>query len=178
MRAKNLAIVTTDLIESYGNTAKNVINAYQLGGERVAVALEQRWDSALQASRAQLSAEVAKNASAAQKAFGGYYTKGLQLTSGSAHGVVDQLVKLAETGVQSVAANASLFEEKTGLAKYKALDTLAQATVPAVLVVADLAAKIEAQSALLAAKAAGTTAKAASVKRTSAFRKARTAKAA
>ena len=35
MSAKNLSTVACDLIESYGNTAKNVIDAYRAGGERV-----------------------------------------------------------------------------------------------------------------------------------------------
>ncbi|UUZ71392.1 hypothetical protein LP415_20465 [Polaromonas sp. P1(28)-8] len=43
MSAKNLSIVASNLIESYGNTAKNVIDAYRAGGERVVSLLEQRW---------------------------------------------------------------------------------------------------------------------------------------
>ena len=39
MSAKNLSTVANDLIESYGNTAKNVINAYRTGGERMVEAL-------------------------------------------------------------------------------------------------------------------------------------------
>ena len=65
MTAKNLSTVATDLIGCYGNTAKNVIDAYHAGGERVVTALEQRWNSALQQSRSQLTSEVAKNATAA-----------------------------------------------------------------------------------------------------------------
>ena len=47
MSAKNLSTVAADLIESYGNTAKNVIDAYRAGGERVVSLLEQRWNQAL-----------------------------------------------------------------------------------------------------------------------------------
>ena len=42
MSTKALSSVTTDLITSYGNTAKNVINAYRAGGQRVANFVEQR----------------------------------------------------------------------------------------------------------------------------------------
>ena len=58
MSTKALSSVTTDLITSYGNTAKNVINAYRAGGERVADFFEQRWERALEQSRSQLVPEV------------------------------------------------------------------------------------------------------------------------
>jgi len=51
MTAKNLSTVTTDLIECYGNTAKNVIDAYRAGGERVVTVLEKRWNTAFKESR-------------------------------------------------------------------------------------------------------------------------------
>ena len=81
MTAKNLSTVTTDLIGCYGNTAKNVIDAYRAGGERVVTVLEQRWNAAFNQSRSQLSKDAAKNASAAQLAFSVYYTKGLTQTT-------------------------------------------------------------------------------------------------
>ena len=96
-------------------TAKNVIHAYRAGGERVATLLEKGWDRALKESRSQLAEGVARNASSAQQVLNGYYTKGLTLTSDGAEQVVDQMVKLAGTGVQRVAANAHRFEEKTGV---------------------------------------------------------------
>lgn len=69
MSAKNLSTVVADLIESYGNTAKN--------------------------------------ATAAQLAFSAYYTKGLSLTTQGAQQVVNQLVKVAEAGVERAAAKAA-----------------------------------------------------------------------
>ena len=166
MTAKNLSTVATDTIECYGNTAKNVIDAYRAGGERVVTVLEKRWNSALKQSRSQLTSEVAKNASAAQLAFSVYYTKGLTQTTKGAEMVVRQLVKLAEAGVERAAANASLFEEKTGMS---ALNTLAQATKPGAVVLSEFAAKIEEKSAKLARKIAGDDITTATVKRTSAF---------
>ena len=175
MSAKNLSTVASDLIESYGNTAKNVIDAYRAGGERVVNLLEKRWNKALRQSRTDLTLETTKNASAAQLAFSVYYTKGLLLTSHGAQQVVNQLVKVAEAGVERVAANASLFEEKTGVTT---LNTLAKATAPGALVLSKLAAHIEQKSAQLASKIAADDVATASVKRTSAFSQKRTAKAA
>ena len=51
-----------------------------------------------------------------------------------------------------MAANASLFEEKTGL---NTLNTIAEATRPGAVVLSQLAAKIEEKSAALASKIAG-----------------------
>lgn len=152
MSAKKLSTVATDVIESYGNTAKNVIHAYRAGGERVGNLLERGWDRALKESRSQLANGVAKNANAAQQALTSYYTKGLTVTSDGAEQVVDQVVKLAGAGVERVAANAHRFEEKTGVT---ALNTLAQATLPGAVALSTLATKIEATSATFASKIAG-----------------------
>lgn len=173
MSAKNLSTVASDLIASYGNTANHLINAYRASGERVVSLLEQRWNQALKQSRSELTAETVKNASAAQLAFSVYYTKGLNLTTSGAQQVVGQLRKLAETGVERVAANASMFEEKTGVS---ALDTLAKATAPGALALSKLAAQIEQGTAHLAEKIAGNDAP--SVKRSTAFRQRRSPSAA
>lgn len=175
MTAKNLSTVAVDLIESYGNTAKNVIDAYRAGGERAVSLLEQRWNRALKQSRSELTAETAKNAAAAQMAFSAYYSKGLDLTTSGATQVVSQLVKVLEEGVERVAANASAFEEKTGVTT---LNTLAAVTAPGALVLSKLASQIEQKSAGLASKIGGDDAEATSVKRKSAFGERRAAKAA
>ena len=175
MSAKNLSTVTSDLIESYGNTAKNVIEAYKAGGERVVTMFEKRWNTALKQSRPQLDSEVVKNASAAQLAFTVWCSKGLTQTSRGAQQAVNQLIKLAETGVERAAANASLFEEKTGVST---LSTLAKATAPSALVLSQLVSQIEQKTAALASKIAGDDVTIASVKRASAFRHQRAAKAA
>lgn len=175
MTAKNFSTVTQDVIAAYGNTAKNVIHAYQAGGERVVTLLEQRWDRAFKQSRAQLTAEVAQNASAARKAFTGYYTGGLNATAKGAQGVVTQIVKLSSTGVDRVAANAAKFEVKTGVTT---LNTLAKASLPGVVALSALATQIEQKSADLARKVAGDKVVAATGKRASAFRNAKAVKAA
>ena len=123
MPAKSLSTVANDLIESYGNTARNVIDACHAGGERVVSQLEQRWNHALKQSRTELSAETMKNASAAQFAFSAYYIKGLMMTIQGVRQVVGQLVKAAEAGVTT-------------------LTTFFKVTAPGVRVICELASKI------------------------------------
>lgn len=171
MSTKALSSVTTDLITSYGNTAKNVINAYRAGGERMADFLEQRWERALEQSRTQLAPEVRSNAKHAQKVIGSYYVKGLAFTTNGADAVVNQLVSFADQGVQQVAANASRFEEKTGVA----LERFTVAVAPVTTAVTKLATQIEQKSGELVSKIAGTPATA---PRVSPFKKARAQKAA
>jgi len=152
MSNKNLSTVTTDLIETYGNTAKNMIQAYRVGNLRVAHYVDQRWENALKQSASQMRAEVARNALAAQKTISGIYVKGIDLTSNSADVVVNKVVAFAGKGVQQVAANASAFEKRTGVAT---LNSLAKATVPAAIVVSGLAGKLEQGSSKLANTVAG-----------------------
>ena len=172
MSANLLSTVTADLIASCGNTAKNVIDAYRAGGERVVTVLEQRWNRALKASRSQLTAEVARNASAAQLAFSVLYSKGLTQTSHGAQQVVIQMVNLLDAGVQRAAANAALFEEKTGIAT---LSTIASAAAPGALALGKVATHLEQKSAELAGKMAGNDVLNANVRRRSAFRQQRAA---
>ena len=175
MTAKNLSTVASDLIESYSNTAKNVIDVYQAGGERVVTVLEQRWNAALKQSRSQLTTEVARNAANAQAVFSSYYFKGLMQTTKGAQVVVDQLTRLAEASVERVAANASAFEVKTGIST---LNTLAEVSKPGAVMLSQFAAKVEQKSAALADKLAADAASKAAVRRTTAFAQRRAAKAA
>jgi hypothetical protein len=176
MRTQSLSTVTTELIESYGNTARNVIHAYRAGGERAAAFLDKRWDRALTESSSQLAADVRKNAQALHDVLNGYYSKGIELTSAGAEAVVDKVVDLAGQGVSQVAANASRFEEKTGNA---ALRQIAQAAVPAAVAVSKVFTQIEQKSGEIAQKIAGGKRHGSAAKRpTSAFAKARSRKAA
>ena len=175
MTTKNLSTVATDLIGSYGNTAQNVIEAYQAGGERMVTALEHRWNAALHKSRTQLSTDVIKNAANAQAVFSGMYTKGLMQSTQGAEMVVSQLIKLAQSGVERVAANASAFETKTGMTT---LNRLAQASKPGAFAMSEFAVWLEGKSAALASKVAAGDAAADTVKRTSASAQRRSAKAA
>ncbi len=177
MTTQTLSTAATQLVESYGNTAKNVINAYRVGNERAIGFMDQRWESALHKTGKKLSAEVRGNALSAQKKLSACYTQGVTLASDSADTLVNKAVALAGKGIHQAAANASQFEKKTGV---KALHTIAGAAVPAVAVVTKLASSLEKQSGLLANKLAGKKAavKVAAVKRVTPFRKACARKAA
>jgi hypothetical protein len=171
MSVQQFSTVAYDVIVASGNTAKNVVHAYRAGGERVAGLLEQRWDRAFKESRAQLSAETAKNATAAKQLVGGYYAKGLTVTTDSATEVIAQLVKVLGGGVERTLAGVELVQAKTGL---NTIDTLAQATLPGVVALSNLASTVEQQSATLVRKVAGDYTSPVG-KRASAARKKRTA---
>ncbi len=177
MSTQNLSAVTTDLIESYGNTARNVVNAYRVGNERAIGYVDQRWTSAVMNTGKRLTAEVRNNALAAQKKLSGYYAKGLSLTTDGADTAIAKAVELAAKGVQQVAANAARFEKSTGVT---ALHKLAVAVVPAAQGISKVAVKIEAQSSQLVNTVAGkkSVVSAASVKRVSPFKQARARRAA
>ncbi len=152
MSAKKLSTVTCHVIQAYGNTANNVIRAYRAGGERVVGLLDKRWNRALKATRSQLATGVASNANSLENLLQTYSVKGLALTAGTAQGVVNKAVKLADSGVHAVAANASRFEGKTGA---HVLSTLAQKALPGAELLSTLASQIEQKSANLASKIAG-----------------------
>lgn len=156
MANQKLATVTNELIASYGNTAKNVINAYRVGNERAVVFMDQSFVAALEKAGPRLSAKARNNAVAAEKKLTGYYAKSVELTSDNANLVVDKAVELAGKSVVQVAANAGRFEKSTGVTT---LTTLATAAVPAAQAVTKVVAKIEAQSSVLASKIAGKPAK-------------------
>ena len=67
MAKQNLATVTNELIESYGNTAKNVISAYRVGNERAIELMDQGFANALEAAGSRLSARTRYNAVTTEK---------------------------------------------------------------------------------------------------------------
>lgn len=152
MRAKKLSTVTCHVITAYGNTATNVIHAYRAGGERMVKLLDRRWDRSLKQSRSQLTAGVVRNATLVQQALHKYALQGLTLASGSAEGVVKQVVKLADAGVTTLSAGANRLEDRTGA---HVLSTLAQAALPGAHMLSSLASQIEQKSAILADRIAG-----------------------
>jgi hypothetical protein len=157
MSSKKLATVTNELIASYGNTARNVIQAYRVGNARIASFVDQRWASAVGKVGTQLSAEIRHNAVAAEQKVSGYYTKSISLGTDGADMAVSKVVEMAGKGVSQVAANANRFEKATGLTT---LNTLAAAAVPAAVAVSGVASKIEAKSDQLVRSMAGTKPKA------------------
>ncbi len=171
MSQQNLATVTTDLIESYGNTARNVISVCRAGNERVVAVAGQRWETAVGAAAKHLSTEVRDNALAAQQKLGAYYIKGIAFTTTGADAAVSKAVELAAKGVQQAAANATAFQKATGSS---ALDKIAVAAVPAAVAVSKVAGKIEQKTSQWVKTAAGTAApfKPATAKRKTRARKA------
>jgi hypothetical protein len=172
MTSRTLSTAATQLIETYGNTARNVINAYRAGNERVVGFMDQRWESAVVRSGKKLSAEVRGNALLAQKKFSAYYTQGYTMATDGADVLVAKAVALAGKGIDQATANAGQFENKTGV---KALQTLALVVLPAIEAVNKVAGTLEKQSIVLADKLAGkrATVHAAAGKRATPFRKAR-----
>lgn len=152
MANQKLATVTNELIESYGNTAKNVINAYRVGNGRAAVFMDERFVVALDKAGSRLSAKTRKSALSAEQKLTAYYVKGVEVTSDNANLVVNKAVELVGKGVMQVSANAGRFEKSTGVTT---LSSLATAAVPAAKAVTKVAAKIEAKSSKLASQLAG-----------------------
>ena len=172
MSAKNIYAVTADLIESYGNTVKNVIDALRAGGQQTVVMLDQRWSRTLLAPNTPIPAQMTQTLSATQQTLNLCITQSLDQSSKGAHEMVSQLVNLATQGVDRLAANASSFDEKTGL---PGLRLLSQVSLPAASLMVTLASHIEQKSANMASKYAHDDVSTTTIKRTTAFgRKSRT----
>jgi hypothetical protein len=78
------------LVQSYGNTANNVIKASRVGGELISSYLEERYMRALASTGKALSQEARNNALATEKFVNSYYIKGITLATDGATAVVGQ----------------------------------------------------------------------------------------
>ena len=150
--SKSLSTVATAVIESYGNTALNLINAYRAGGERMIGFVDQRFEAAVNVGAAPLSPELRSNLIGAEKRVSGYYVKGLQIGTDRAESVVGSAVDLANKGVDRIAANAERFDQAT---KIGALDMINRVALPAAKAVSQVVVRIEEGSSQLAKKVAG-----------------------
>jgi hypothetical protein len=150
--SKSLSSVATAVIESYGNTAINMINAYRVGGERVIGFVDQRFEAAVNTGAARLSDELRSNLIGTEKRISGYYVKGLQIGSERAESAVSSAVELANKGVDRIAANAERFDQAT---KIGALEMINRVALPAAEAVSQVAERIEEGSSQLAKKVAG-----------------------
>jgi hypothetical protein len=149
---KNLSSVTTAVIESYGNTALNLINAYRAGGERMIGYVDQRFESAVNTGAARLSEELRANLIDTEKRLSGYYVRGLQFGTDRAESAVSTAVDFASKGVSRMAANAERFDQAT---KIGALEMINRVAMPAAEAVSQVAERIEEGSSELAKKVAG-----------------------
>jgi len=149
---KNLSSVATAVIESYGNTAINMINAYRVGGERVIGFVDQRFEAAVNTGAARLSEELRSNLIDTEKRISGYYAKGLQFGTERAESAVSSAVELANKGVDRMAANAERFDQAT---KMGALDMINRVALPAASAMSGVVVRIEEGSSQLAKRVAG-----------------------
>lgn len=152
MSKKSLSGVATAVIESYGNTAINVINAYRTGGERVIGFVDQRFEAAVNAGGARLSEELRGNLIDTEKRISGYYAKGLQLGTERAESAVSTAVDLASKGVDRIAANAERFDQATN---FGALQMFSRVALPAATAMSEVVERIEEGSSKLAKRVAG-----------------------
>lgn len=152
MSSKNLYSVAAAVIESYGNTAVNLINAYRVGGERVIGFVDQRFASAVNTGAARLSDELRANLIGTEKRISGYYTRGLQFGSERAESAVSTAVEFASKGVDRLAANAERFEQAT---KLGAMPLFQRVALPAAEAVSQVVVRFEEGSSQLVKKVAG-----------------------
>ncbi|MBX3644135.1 MAG: hypothetical protein KF720_13835 [Rubrivivax sp.] len=152
MSKKSLSTVAVAVIESYGNTAINVINAYRVGGERVIGFVDQRFEAAVNTGAARLSEELRSNLIDAEKRVSGYYARGLQFGTDRAESAVNTAVDLANKGVDRIAANAERFDQAT---QFGALELINRVALPAATAMSDVVVRIEEGSSQLVKKVAG-----------------------
>lgn len=152
MSSKNLYSVAAAVIESYGNTAVNLINAYRVGGERVIGFVDQRFASAVNTGAARLSDELRANLIGTEKRISSYYTRGLQFGSERAESAVSTAVEFASKGVDRLAANAERFEQAT---KLGAMPLFQRVALPAAEAVSQVVVRFEEGSSQLVKKVAG-----------------------
>ena len=152
MSTNTLSSVATAVIESYGNTAINMINAYRVGGERVIGFVDQRFEAAVNTGAARLSEELRSNLIDTEKRISGYYAKGLQFGTERAESAVSSAVELANKGVDRMAANAERFDQAT---KIGALDMINRVALPAASAMSGVVVRIEEGSSQLAKRVAG-----------------------
>lgn len=91
-------------IEGFDSTARRAIVAWRDGGDRLGGFARQRWDTAFEQSRPQLSPETQRNATHARDVFARYYGKGVVLSATGAEAAVDTLVEAARVAVERAAA--------------------------------------------------------------------------
>ncbi len=152
MSKQNLSSVAVAVIESYGNTAMNVINAYRVGGERVIGFVDQRFEAAINTGAARLSEELRSNLIDTEKRISGYYARGLQFGTERAESAVNTAIELANKGVDRIAANAERFDQATKLGALEAFNRLA---LPAATAMSEVVERIEEGSNQLAKRVAG-----------------------
>lgn len=170
MSAQPLSAAATDLIASYGNTARHLVRACRIGGDRVVGLFEQRWERTLQDSGPALAPDLRDQALHTQKLLGGYCARGLVWSTNSADALIGHWVRMASLGVQQAAAHADLLQPQTGST---ALRQLSEVVAPATAAARRAATQLERKTAALADLLARSEDTADQVHHVSPFRRAR-----
>ena len=140
MSTKNLSTVATQVIETYGITATNVINSYRYGGERIVEFFDERFASVVEGSAPALSKGTRSGLIDSQRRVSGFYVKGLHFGTDRAQSVVGVAVDLATKGVSIVASGATRLDRSANL---NALDQLNRVVMPAATLLSNVAERIE-----------------------------------
>ncbi len=152
MSTQHISKVATNVIETYGITATNVINSYRFGGERLIGFVDARIATALGRGTSALNKGIRTSIANSHQRVSGYTVRGLHLGTDRAQSVVGVAVDLATKGVSLVAANAERLDRAANL---NALATLRRVVMPAAQVVSKVAERIEEGSSELVRRAAG-----------------------
>jgi hypothetical protein len=104
MNTERFAPAAEQWIHQFETGAQHAIHAWRSGGEQLGGFARERWDSAFEASRPQLSEETRRNADRARQAFAGCYVKGLALSASGAETAVEALADTARTALKRAEA--------------------------------------------------------------------------
>ena len=100
MNTNHISTVAIQLVDGFDNTAHKAIDAWRDGAERLAQVTRERWDTAFKEASPQLSAETRRNATNARKVLGGYYFKGIELSTSGAEVAIDTVVQAARVAIE------------------------------------------------------------------------------
>ncbi len=150
MSSKNLSTVATEVVESYGITAINVINTYRFGGERILGFVDERFASAVNRGASMLRPELRTNLIETQQRLSGYYVKGLHFGTERAENAVGVVVDLASKGIDMAAANAERFDPSE-----RTVEVLNRVALPAANVLSQVVTRIEKGSSALVRRVSG-----------------------
>jgi hypothetical protein len=104
MDKQEFTAAATAAFTRFGTTAHKAIDLYREGGERFASLAAERWDTAFEQSKPELSAETRKNARHARDVFARYFERGLALSADGAGIAVDTFVGASIAGIERMGA--------------------------------------------------------------------------
>lgn len=106
MTKQRFTKAATKALGRFGDTAHRVIELYREGGERIGVVANERWDTAFEQARPQLSAQTRRNARNFKEVCGRYWSRGVTLSADGASIAVDTMVAAAIAGIGRAAGYA------------------------------------------------------------------------